>query len=388
MAVFRSALLFYEYSDKKGRISTQYGEINGRCVSKVGIGGHYSKMEEGLFEERYAQVNRDEVQKRTVMMEKAFEAGITYFDTTWRNEVDMLSEAIKPLGIRDRIHINGMVLGAFAGSKATGMTPAAYVDKWLAERLRSLPGNHFDSFMINAIDENYSEEACAELLEHLEKRRDAGDFDTIGFSCHDHQLAREIADTFPQFSLIMLAYNYKNRRFEETFAGYNGKAAFVAMKPLIWYEYGIPFCKINALPSAARILGQDPDPQIAAKAVRWNLKNPLITTCVCGVNSLEELDTLILAGSGDLTEKEEQELWNYRHGIESENRLPFFIASCLSGEENRRSFQFGLMSLAKALGYPAPEIPLNREDSDRRLLELREVLMRELDKKGLGYYLK
>lgn len=366
----------------------QYRQIGTHTVSCVGVGGHYTKMEEGLFEERYAQVKPDEIQKRTVMMEKAFDAGITYYDTTWRNEVDMLSQAIRPLGIRDRIHINGMVLGAFAGSAAAGISPAQYVDQWLGDRLRSLPGNHFDSFMINAIEENYSREACAELLCHLEKRRQAGDFDIIGFSCHNHRLARQIADEFPAFSLIMLAYNYKNRSFEEAFDGYDGNASFVAMKPLIWYEYGIPFCKINELPSASRLLGREPDPQAAAKAIRWNLRDPRISACVCGVNSMAELDTLILAGSGELSGADEEELEDYRRGIESENRLPFFVASCLSGEDNRRSFQFGLRSLAGALGVPAEDIPLNREDTDRRLLELREKLLQELERQGLGHWLR
>lgn len=361
----------------------KYELLAGKKVSKVGIGGHYSKMEEGRFEASYGEVTREEIKKRTGLMEKAFDAGITYFDTTWRNEVDMFSESIRPLGIRDQIHVNGMVLGTFTGSKAAGLTPVQYLDKWLKERLNALPGNHLDSFMINAIDEGYDQAACEEVLNHLEKRKQAGDFSVIGFSCHDHQLARKIADTFPEFQLIMLAYNYKNRALEKAFDGYEGKASFVAMKPLIWYEYGIPFCKINQLSRAEQLLGQEKDLQIPAKAVSWNLKNPLITTCVCGINSEEELNSLILAGSSDWKEEYELSLEHYREAIEKENHLPFLISACLNGEENRRSFQFGLFNLARALEIPVEEIPLNAPDSDQKLKSLQLFLLEELKKRGL-----
>jgi hypothetical protein len=107
-------------------------------VSCVGIGGHFGKMEEGEYEHRYTEIDPNEVRRRTALIERAVAGGVTYFDTTWRNEVDMLSQSIAPLGIRDKIYINGMVLGAFTGSKAMGMDVCDYFDKWMDERLRVL----------------------------------------------------------------------------------------------------------------------------------------------------------------------------------------------------------------------------------------------------------
>ncbi|HIS67851.1 MAG TPA: hypothetical protein IAA58_00580 [Candidatus Gallacutalibacter stercoravium] len=362
----------------------QYASIgkNNR-ISRVGIGGHYSKMEEGRFEASYAQVSRQEVKARTEMLERAFDSGVTYYDTTWRNEVEMLAQSMAPLHIRDKVHINGMVLGTFTGSVAAGITPSQYIDRWLDERLAVLPQNHLDSFMINAIDEGYDPGACAQVLEHLEKRRQQGDFDIIGFSCHNHTLARQIADTFPQFQLIMLAYNYKNRAFETAFDGYSGSASFVAMKPLIWYEYGIPFCALNRLPNAEQLLGGLMDSHVAAKAVAWNLHNPRITTCVCGVNSQQELDDLLLAGNTGWQQEDEAVLERYRRCVE-ENRIPFFIGICKGGAGNRRSFQFGLRNLAGALGVPMEHIPLNDDASDELLLRFWQKLKAEAQKQGYG----
>jgi predicted aldo/keto reductase-like oxidoreductase len=84
-----------------------------------------------------------------------------------------------------------------------------YVNKWLEQRLESLPQNRFDSFMINAIEERYDEAKCEKLVRLLEKRKQNGDFKIFGFSCHSHNLARKVADTFPEFEIIMTAYNFQ-----------------------------------------------------------------------------------------------------------------------------------------------------------------------------------
>ena len=362
----------------------EYASIAGkRRVSRVGIGGHYTKMEEGRYEERYAELNPAEIRARSSIIERAFDAGITYYDTTWRNEVDMLAESIRPLGIRDQLFINGMVLGTFTGSKAVGISPAEYLNQWLEPRLRVLPGGRFNSFMINAIDEGYDEAACEQVLGTLEQRKQAGDFDVIGFSCHDHALARRIADTFPEFQLIMLAYNYKNRRFEQTFGTYAGQASFVAMKPLIWYEYGVPFNRINLLPNADELLGGLRADDIATKAVQWVNSHAQITTSVCAINAPDELGQLINAGNGPLTARGEEELAAYMQAIERDEHIPFLIAAAMCGPENRRSLQFGLANLARALLVPYPDIPLNEPDTDARLLAFQQGILLEARKRGL-----
>lgn len=49
----------------------KYNTIAGKYkVSCVGIGGHYSKMEEGLFEERYANVDAQEVKKEAGLLKR------------------------------------------------------------------------------------------------------------------------------------------------------------------------------------------------------------------------------------------------------------------------------------------------------------------------------
>ena len=351
-------------------------------VSCVGIGGHYSKMEEGEYEERFATITIDEIKSRTEFIEKAVKAGITYFDTTWQNEVHMLSKVIEQLNNRDEIFVNGMVLGAFAGSEDTGMEVCDYFNKWLDKRLQVIPGNHFDSIMINAIEERYDEAKCEKLVRLLEKRRQNGDFEIFGFSCHNSKHARVVADTFKEFEIIMLPYNFRNRTFETAFKDYSGNASFVAMKPLIWAEYGIPFCSLNNLPDLEESLGLKPVHNVASLAVNWVASKDTITTTVCAINSQEELDQLIEAGSSDISKQSEAILSSYDNAIQLQNYIPFFISAIYGNDDNRRKRFFGLINLAKALKVTIPEIPLNIDESDEILSEFKTKLLVEATKQG------
>lgn len=298
---------------------------NGSEVSVVGIGGHHKQLEKGRFEESYGPIVKEEVESRSKLVVRAVENGINYFDTTWFSEVEMLAETLKATGIRNQIHINGMVLGAFSGSKGFNMTDKDYFNKYLDKRLEIIPGNKFDSFMINAIDEQYDYERCCGIVELLQGRKRAGDIGMIGFSCHNHELAREIADKFPEFEIIMTAYHYEYRAFEKFFEGYNGNASFVAMKPMIWAQYGIPFCSINMIPDFERKFGFSKDDDVASKAVRFSRTHPLTKVALCAVNNELELDMLIAAGEGENTPADIEILKKYRDAIFADKNVPMFI---------------------------------------------------------------
>jgi aryl-alcohol dehydrogenase-like predicted oxidoreductase len=358
---------------------------SGLKVSRIGIGGHYKAMEEGSYEDRYAYVER-EVEARAEIIERAIQAGINYFDTTWRNEAAMLAATLRQPGMRDQVVINGMVLGAFTGSKATGLSLEDYFNHWLDKRLEIMPGHRFDAFMVNAIEEGYSDAECERLLMLLETRRAAGDFKVIGFSAHDHFLARHIVDQFPSFELVMLAYNFHNRKFEEAFAGYQGSASFIAMKTQIWLEYGIPFSAINTLPGFAQKFGFEPAADASARAVRFVCHNPLITTAICAINSLDQLEILLQAGEGELTQADKQVLELYQQAVAEASSVPLYLGALR--HDNLRMNYFGALNLSRVLGVPFPEIPLNEPDSRERILARAQGLVEIARARGFERYLE
>ena len=354
-------------------------------VSRTGLGGHYKAMEEGMFEERYAYVDR-EVAPRVQLVSRALEAGINYFDSTWRNETAMLGTILNQLGARDQAVVNGMVLGAFSGAKAAGVSVEEYFNRWLDARLPLMPGNHFDVFMINAIEEAYDEASCERLVRLMEKRRAQGDFTVMAFSCHDPFHARRVADRFPQFEAVMLPYNYHNRRFEAAFAGYGGSASFIVMKPLVWLEYGIPFCAINALPDFHGNFGFDPDPKASASALRFTSTHPLVTTTICAVNSPAELENLILAGGSDYTQADDDLLQHYQLAISLDKCIPLYLGAL--EHDNLRMNYFGALHLSRILGVKMPEIPLNQPDSQAQIQGFAAELAAQARVAGYQRYFK
>jgi aryl-alcohol dehydrogenase-like predicted oxidoreductase len=354
-------------------------------VSRVGIGGHYKAMEEGSFEDRYAYVDR-EIESRIPLVRRALEAGVNYFDTTWRNETALLGQVLQALGARGQAVVNGMVLGVFTGSKAAGVSIEQYFNRWLDARLPLMPDGRFDVFMLNAIEEGYDEAGCERLIKLMDERRAKGDIDVLGFSTHDPFLARRVADRFPEFEAIMLPYNYHNRRFEEAFAGYTGSAGFIAMKTQVWLEYGIPFCAINALPAFTRSFGFEPAPDASTRALRFVHANPLVTTAVCAVNSPAELENLIQAGSGEFTPADEQVLRQYQAAVSRDHSIPLYLGGLR--HENLRMNYFGAMHLARVLGVPMPEIPLNESDSQERILDFAAGLIARVCESDSRHYLE
>jgi len=335
---------------------------NGKQVSVVGIGGHYRHFERGRFEETCAPVDAREVESRARLVQRAVDSGITYFDTTWFNEVEMLSRTLERTGLRDRVFVNGMVLGAFTGPAGFGLKDRDYFNRYLDKRLAALTGNRFDSFMINAVEEGYDRARCEGLLKLLLERKAAGDIGMIGFSAHDHRLAREIADEFPAFEIIMTAFNFRNRQFERCFCDYQGGASFVAMKPMVWAEYGLPFTAINLLDDFAGEFGFEKDGDAAARALRYPRTMPKVNVTLCSVNSPAELDSLIAAGEGAFTPADAKVLSKYDSAIELDRGVPLFLGGLRM--DNLRANHFAARNLCGVLGIDAAA--LDAEGADAR----------------------
>ena len=321
-------------------------------------------MEEGAFEERTAYVERD-VPERVRIFTEALENGITWFDTTWKNEVFMLGKVLKETGCRDRIRVNGMVLGAFSGPPHFGISDEQYFNRYLEERLPHV--GHFDSFMINAIEEKYDEARCGNLLTLLDGRRTAGDIGVVGFSCHDPFFARKVADRFPEFQAVMIPYSYHNRRFEKAFESYQGHASFIAMKTLVWLEYGIPFCAINSFHNFEERFGFEKRADIAVLAWRFVLGHPRISLLVSSVNTDEDARLLATAGEGGLSPEDEIVLGKYAEAVKRGSSRELFLSGLMT--ENLRMNYFACLNLARLENRLMPHTRLNEPDAARKIQE-------------------
>jgi Predicted oxidoreductases of the aldo/keto reductase family len=358
---------------------------NGKTVSVVGIGGHYRHFEYGRFEETYGPVEEKEIYSRAAIVKIAVENGITYFDTTWYNEVEMLAKTLELTGLRDKVHVNGMVLGAFRGATGFGISDRDYFKRYLDKRLAIIPGNRFDSFMINAAEEDYNKSRCEGLIKLLLERKAAGELGMIGFSCHDHRLARVIADDFPEMEIIMTAYNFHNRSFEKYFNDYSGNASFVAMKPLVWAQYGLAFCAINNIPNFTNNLNFTKDPEAAVKALRFPRTMPKLNVTVCAVNNENELDLLIKSGDGSFNSSDADVLYNYEKAIGRDDGIPLFLGGLMA--DSIRSNFFAADNLCRILGIDKSDLTVKNPDASEVISKFRKIICEKLSHSKYSCYL-
>lgn len=365
----------------------RYKTIAGKySVSCVGVGGHYSVFDGGKYDvNRTGKLDMTEVAVRRGYIERALEAGINYFDTTSRNEAQMLSDCITP-GMREKMFINGMVLMMFRAAEQSGADICAYFNDGLDARLRMF-GGHLDSVMICAVNEFFDESQCEKLVRLMEKRRDAGDVKLIGFSCHVPDFARRLADQYPQFGLIMLPYNFHNRARDDAFEGYRGSASFIAMKPLVWEIYGIPITAVNKLPDPKALLGIAPVGDIAAHALSFAAQNPAISSVVCGINGESELEQLIKAG--DMT-PDTALLAAYEKAMLTDKNLPFLTAAFNIDKANERVRFYARRHLAEKFGIAFPFDMFEHDPSyypAEKFEAFEKLVLAEARERGLDKYL-
>jgi hypothetical protein len=182
----------------------------------------------------------------------------------------------------------------------------------------------------------------------------------------------------------MLPYNFRNRAFEQAFDGYTGPATFVAMKTLVWAEYGIPFCAPNRLPDLAAVAGFAPDPTVATRALRFVRRDPRIACALAAVNAPDELEAAIAAGTGSFAAEDEAALARYDAFHERDGGIPFFLSGLFA--DNLRMNFFAVANLCRALGVPMPGVPLNEPDSRARLFELLVPIAEQLTARGMARY--
>lgn len=357
-------------------------------VSCIGIGGHYTSWDSGKYDTRSGYIREGEVLARRSYIEQALACGINYFDTTFRNEVEMLGKSMPSDCDRSHIFINGMVLGVQRAVKKYGHNICAYYNSSLNERLSLVPGGYFDSVMLAEIEEDPDIAKCDELMAMLQKRYENGDFKAVGFSCHDAVFARLMADRYPFIKTIMVPYNYYNRSADTAFNGYTGSATLIAMKPVVWMAYGVPFCSINNLSNIEELLGRKPSEDVAAHAIAWNTKNPRIASTVVAINSPTEAAQLTKAAS--LTPDEEL-LEAYKNAALTDDGIPLVLSAIKNPTKNYRSLYYAIRHCGWKFGIKLPfndripfnELPYGIEDMERMRVEMIEIAK----ERGYGKYL-
>ncbi len=339
-------------------------------VSRIGLGGHREGFDTQSGMARWARFHWT-AQQRASIVGRAIDGGVTYFDTTFGCELKSLGESLRILNRRDGLFVSGMrvdFVGNYLGA-GKGQSVREFVRSEVEARLQDFGFDYLDQFMIGAVDSDNvldePREILDDTLDELDRMRTEGKIGMVGFSCHDADYAARTLEAFPQFESAMTPYNFARRDEQAKLEAALRKsgAAWIAMKAVVWHLYGIPITALRNLGDGARQLGIDPDAPIAELALRFVLANPLLTTAVPSMNSIEAVDENLAAGdAAPLGEAELAQLHAYQNAAEKDDNLPLVVAGLW--EKNLRSQGHAVHYACNKLGIERIEIDFEADHAE------------------------
>lgn len=263
----------------------------GYSVSVLGVGGHTYPVGDGPD----AFCTPDE---RAQLIGRLIEAGVTYFDTTWQNEVELLADSFRRLGLDRPVHVSLQFVD--------GVSDPAWREKLRREletRLETMGYDHAPLFLMGVGNHHPPHTEIAAACEALHALKEEGLIRNIGLSCHDlgafDSIARIIEETdLPDY--LMIRYNWKFPQAMERLFPIARKqdVGLVCMKVLCWdcgperWDRRIsmfePVEASDRVPRTSRL-------NAAQQALRWCLETAPCATTVPSINAPWEAEQLLQA---------------------------------------------------------------------------------------------
>lgn len=291
-------------------------------VSELGLGGH--KYRRWLNPNHFNVERNDEEfyatqKQRNMVIKRAIEAGVNYFDTTNTDEVESLGLALRECSKRKDVYVAIMIVFPFRKMKATSKSEwrRVLLDE-IELRLKLLDTNYADIFNLHMPEDNFSTEYFTYIIELLRELKSEGKIRAVGASTHEPRFLAELIRKYDCFDTIMVRYNYFQKEAKEELLPLCKllNIGVVAMKPVSWPYYGIPFTYF-----CENKMHNNYTPVQAS--IKWILKSPEVSCVVASVNSLEELEENIetFHKDGYIDEKMLEACLNYALGEKGKDIL-------------------------------------------------------------------
>lgn len=267
------------------------------------------------------KINREETFK---MLDKAYESGITYYDTAYPYH-EGESE---------------IVLGEWAKTKPreslllvtkSPMWEVNSVDDFyriFEEQLNKLQTDYIDLYLLHALGkESWQKVKDLHLLDHMTKLKESGKILNVGFSFHDdYEVFEEIVKAYP-WDFCQIQYNYMDVNYQAGDKGYKlceeFKIPMVIMEPIKGGQLAkIPEELMSDLKKFA------PDRSDASWALRWVASHPNVLTVLSGMSTMEQVEDNIhtFTHFKALTDEENKAINQLRENLEK--RIQVLCTGC------------------------------------------------------------
>jgi aryl-alcohol dehydrogenase-like predicted oxidoreductase len=288
----------------------------GLSVSTLGVGGHTYPVGDG--QKFYASH-----EQRAALVSRLLDAGVNYFDTTWLNELELLVDSFKRLGVLDQVNpVSGhagadpaarIVVSCQAVDGCTDLPdePREQLRKEVMQRLALLELTCLPLFIVGIGNGHPSAARVNEICTALGELRAEGLIASPGLSCHDVTAFDTIADAIEggaPIDYVMLRFNPKwpNAATRLLKVAAKENIGVVGMKVFCWD------CPRDASPASGashmwtrRVSVFEPNSDAAEsqaasisqskEAVAWVLQHEPIATIVPSINAMWEADANIAA---------------------------------------------------------------------------------------------
>jgi predicted aldo/keto reductase-like oxidoreductase len=181
-------------------------------VSVLGVGGHTYPVGEGASD--YATH-----EQRASVVARLLEGGVNYFDTTWLNELELLVDSFKRLGVLGRVHQSTapaerivVSLQSVDGCTDLPPEPRARLREEVTSRLALLELDAAPLFIVGMGNGHPTPARVADICAALAELVAEGLIEHAGMSCHDVTAFDTIADAIEggaALDYLMLRFNPK-----------------------------------------------------------------------------------------------------------------------------------------------------------------------------------
>jgi aryl-alcohol dehydrogenase-like predicted oxidoreductase len=272
-------------------------------VSEIGVGGHHLRHASPQGGRSF----RAAAQQRAAIFSRALDQGITFFDTTFKEEVISFGEALRIMGRRQEMVLCSMdeQYAAFRGAELKDYKK--HTADELDRCLRWLGTDWLDVYWLRYDHGEHTDDMLRYSLEAMREAKEAGKIRAIGNSGHDTAFMRKTLGEWDAWDVIMFPYNFAHRRAEDYVlpAAQSRDVGVVIMKP---FSCGRFFrCDPRDGFRDERVRPPAEQSRIATAALKWILQEKRVHTAIPAMNELHHVDDAAAASGAPLT-PEEQDL--------------------------------------------------------------------------------
>ncbi|MFW5980516.1 MAG: aldo/keto reductase [Halanaerobiaceae bacterium] len=244
------------------------------------------------------------------MIRYAIDNGVNYIDTAWPyhggESEKVVAKALKD-GYREKVKLATKL-------PSWEIEEPSDLDYYLNKQLEKLEVDKIDFYLLHALNEghwgNYKEIGLENVFAWVDKIKEQGKIDYIGFSFHDdYDLFEEIIDVYEDgWDFCQIQYNYLDTELQAGRRGLkyaaNKNIPVVVMEPLRGGQLAQ-----NPPEEVKEIMEEFEDERTPADwALQWLWNQPEVTTVLSGMSTMEQVEENVESaansGVGILSEKE------------------------------------------------------------------------------------